>query len=402
MNLSLHSRPALQLSGLLMLGLAGQNTFAQGADGGAPAPAGKPGIKFAQTVFDFQRVIGGESVRHDFYFTNVGTAPLRITSVNATCGCTTAGEWTREVAPGATGVIPLKFNSGNFSGAVTKTATVGCNDPASASVTLQIKGTVWRPIEVAPTLAMLNVNSELVSNATATVRITNHATQPLEVFEPVSNNPQFSAEIRTNAPGKLYEVVIHTVPPLNITNPHGLINLRTSSTNNPTIGISAMCVVQPSIMINPPRLVVTEAQRQGEFTAVVNLRNGMNRPLKLTDATVNVAGAKVTLREVEPNRSFEAKVVLPPGAEVGNAAAELSVKSNFADYDVVHVPILFVNGTNAFTAQGLPMTARASRYLSSPEGRRAQEASADDYLKDDDKDAATDIDIPVTPPPKRK
>jgi hypothetical protein len=388
MNPAFFPRPAVGLlcflGGITLAPVVGLAQPATNTPAAAPA-GGKPQIQFAKLVHDFERIMGGESVRHDFYFTNTGTASLRIISVNATCGCTTAAEWTREVAPGGVGVIPLKFNSGNFSGAVTKTASVGTTDPDKPLVTLQIKATVWRPVEIAPSVVMLNVNSELVSNATAVVRITNHASEPLEVFEPISSNPQFAAELRTNAPGKLFEVVVRSVPPLNIANPHGQITVKTSSTNTPTLSVTAMCVVQPSIGINPPRAVIHEAQLTNEVTMKISLRNGMNRPMQLSDAVVNVPGARVTLREVEVARAYEATLVLPAGARDGNAPAEITIKSNFPDYDLVRIPILFVNSANAVNAQGVPLTSRASRFLATPEGRRILDGrqNHDDHGTDD-------------------
>ena len=101
-----------------------------------------PRIEFATQVFDFGKVSAGELVRHDFVFTNTGRALLEITDVRPGCGCTTAGTWDRRVKPGQTGVIPLQFNSANFDGKVTKSATVTCNDRGKSNLVLQITGTV--------------------------------------------------------------------------------------------------------------------------------------------------------------------------------------------------------------------------------------------------------------------
>src|SRR5262245_44559804 len=77
----------------------------------APAtPPGGPAIKFVETAHDFGRVPQGEIVRRDFIFTNTGSALLEIKDVRPGCGCTTAGEWDKSVAPGKTGKIPLQFN----------------------------------------------------------------------------------------------------------------------------------------------------------------------------------------------------------------------------------------------------------------------------------------------------
>jgi len=388
---------------ILLTAVVAMPSGLRAADGPAAVPlvaTNAARIQWAETIFDFDKVIGGEPVRHDYYFTNTGNAVLKINSVNTSCGCTTAGEWTREVAPGGVGKIPVQFNSGNFSGKITKTATVTCNDAATPSVMLQIKGNVWRPVEISPQLAILNVNAELVSNATAVVRIVNHAPEPLAVYAPSSSNPQFAAEVRTNTPGQLFEVVVHSVPPLNFANPNGTITLKTSATNLPVLTFSAMCVVQPAVSVNPPRVVIQEAQLTNDWTGKFTIRSGLNRPLTLTYAAVNVPGGRADLHEVEAGRVFEVAIVVPPAARDVLQPLELTLKSNFPEYETVHVPILLVNASNAFTAQGIPMTARANRFLSSPEGRRALEPKPDEYLpSDDDAEDLKDA-VPPVPAPK--
>ena len=377
-----------------------QFNAARAGDVPVAAPAGTARveggtIRFDSTSFEFDKVIGGQPVRHDFFFTNTGSATLRIVSVNTSCGCTTAGEWTREVAPGGSGKIPLQFNSGNFSGPITKTATVTSTDPATPSVSLQIKGSVWRPLEVNPPVAMLSVNSELVSNATATVHIINHAPEPLEVFEPVSGNPQFAVELRTNTPGKAFDVIVRTVPPLNIANPHGVISVRTSSTNNAVVTFNAQSVVRPSIVVAPQRIFVPQAALTNDWTTKAIIHSGLNSPLKLSSPTVNVPGARAELKEIEPGKQFEVTLVLPK-ATLEAKNPELVLKSNFTGYDTVHVPII-VSGPNTPIGQGVALTGRASRFLNSPEGRRALSEAEP---TPEEIEGATEVDEkPATPEP---
>lgn len=83
----------------------------------------------------------GGPVTYDFVFTNKGKAPLIISSVNASCGCTTP-EWSREpVLPGKTGFIKVSYNPLNRPGSFMKTVTVVANIPAG-SVVLKISGDV--------------------------------------------------------------------------------------------------------------------------------------------------------------------------------------------------------------------------------------------------------------------
>lgn len=69
-------------------------------------------ITWEKKTHDFGNIVQGETVEHTFYFTNTGNEPLIITSVDISCGCTTAKGWPRDpVPPGANGEITVSFAS---------------------------------------------------------------------------------------------------------------------------------------------------------------------------------------------------------------------------------------------------------------------------------------------------
>ena len=84
----------------------------------AATTATGPKISFAAPQYDFGKAKAGEPVKHTYIFTNTGDAMLIVSNVQPSCGCTTAGEWSRETAAGQTGSIPVQFNSANYSGNV--------------------------------------------------------------------------------------------------------------------------------------------------------------------------------------------------------------------------------------------------------------------------------------------
>ncbi len=68
-------------------------------------------ITFKEKSVDFGDIVQGAKVEHTFSLTNTGNAPLVISNVAATCGCTVPS-WPKEpVAPGKTAEIKVSFNS---------------------------------------------------------------------------------------------------------------------------------------------------------------------------------------------------------------------------------------------------------------------------------------------------
>ncbi|RZS97978.1 DUF1573 domain-containing protein [Cecembia calidifontis] len=68
-------------------------------------------IDFKEKSIDFGDITQGDRVEHTFVFTNSGDAPLVISNVAVTCGCT-APNWPKQpIAPGATGELKVVFNS---------------------------------------------------------------------------------------------------------------------------------------------------------------------------------------------------------------------------------------------------------------------------------------------------
>ncbi len=85
-----------------------------------------------------------------FEFTNTGDAPLTITNVQSTCGCTVPTKPTEPIMPGKTGKIDVKYNMNP--GPIRKTITVESNatNYEGGRIALKIKGEVIVPKEVNP------------------------------------------------------------------------------------------------------------------------------------------------------------------------------------------------------------------------------------------------------------
>jgi hypothetical protein len=99
-----------------------------------------PGFKWSETEHDFGKIKKGVPVTTTFTYTNTGKAPLSVSDVKASCGCTVP-EYTKEVvAPGKTGSVKATYNAAN-PGPFLKSVTVTSN-VEGGPVILTIKGEV--------------------------------------------------------------------------------------------------------------------------------------------------------------------------------------------------------------------------------------------------------------------
>lgn len=302
---------------------------------GSPAPQ----IVFPGPVFDFGKVSSGETVRHDFVFTNAGTARLVLSNVQTSCGCTAAGEWTKEVLPGETGRIPLQFNSATFNGPVSKTVTVVSNDPQHPTVHLQIKGIVWKPIEVSPPFAVLNLTPDTTS-AFTTLTITNNMEEAVEVWEAKASNPAFQVELRTNTPGKSFSIVVGITNQTRPGTVQGVVTARTSFTNTPVINATTWANVQAAISVVPPAINLPAAPLAARATPIITIINNTTNALVLSDPEVNVPGVDVKVNEVQPGRYYSVVLGFPVGFQAPDGTpVEFSVKSNNPKLAELKIPV---------------------------------------------------------------
>jgi len=323
---------------------SGPNTLASNPTGAAaPAAANNaaagPKIVFQTPIHDFGRVKSGDPVKYTYIFTNIGNQVLDISNVHPQCGCTTAGDFSHKVEPGQTGEIPIQFNTVNYGSQVIKTITVASNDKSQPVVVLQLKGTVWKPIELTPPYTIMNILPD-TPNPKAVVRILTNMDQPLDLSDPVSSNPAFTASLKTDTPGKEYHLTLTPVPPLSPGTIQGKVTLKTSITNPPTVDVPFWANVQSPVMVLPAQIMIP-AILTTKVTPSVTIQNNSTNALVLSDPEVSVPGAEVHIRELQPGRIFSVQVTLPAGFEIPRGQrALLTVKTSHPKFQTLQVPII--------------------------------------------------------------
>ena len=110
----------------------------------APKETG-PILEMDNISFNFGTIAAGRRVNHIFKFVNSGDSPLLLANVHATCGCTVAKAWNKDlIMPGERGEIIVEFDSSNRTGHQDKSIYIVSNS-RPASLELKLTGDVIGP-----------------------------------------------------------------------------------------------------------------------------------------------------------------------------------------------------------------------------------------------------------------
>lgn len=119
---------------MLFVGLLSMGIYAQEATAK---------IQFKSETIDYGEIEKGSNGVRVFEFTNIGNAPLVISDVKSSCGCTIPKKPESPIQPGKTGQIEVKYDTERV-GPIRKAITVISNADTPTKV-LKIKGTVKGP-----------------------------------------------------------------------------------------------------------------------------------------------------------------------------------------------------------------------------------------------------------------
>lgn len=97
-------------------------------------------IKFKTEIIDYGTIKQNSDGLRTFNFKNTGNAPLLITRVKTTCGCTVPSYSKTPILPGDSGKLNIKYNTRQL-GVFTKTITVMSNAEGGNKI-LKVKGKI--------------------------------------------------------------------------------------------------------------------------------------------------------------------------------------------------------------------------------------------------------------------
>lgn len=274
-----------------------------------------PKIVCDKPDFDFGVRRDNEVVTHQYVVTNGGDAPLAITRVKASCGCTAVKSSASSIPPGESATIDARFTLRGRRGKQHKTITVESNDPATPRMRLSLKGDIV--VEVALEPRYLNFRQMHKDNV-VTQKVALVSLRPdIRIINVKAGSPAYEATIDPDGRG----LTVRTVPPLE----QGLVRGQVLVTTDHPMGLTANLniggVAVGDLTVLPRELVLRASYPQARrltflirpFESIAFEITKVEAPLpsiktsfrKQPDGT-----ARVELDGVRPDSALNGKLIL--------------------------------------------------------------------------------------------
>jgi hypothetical protein len=295
-------------------------------------------------------------VYHEFVFTNEGNGPLEIVAVKPSCGCTTAGDYEKIIAPGGKGKIPLRVATNNFSGFINKTATVITNmAPPDSTVTLAVKGDVWEPLACVPKtigFGRIAVQDPQSIASVQKVTIGNNSTTPAKLTNVRCTNPSFKGEIKELEPGKKFEFRAMLVPPFQGGVINGTYEMDTGVPEMPKLELPVSVYLAAELEVFPSRLPLP-ATRNADLQRRFSIVNNSQKPVKLDNVVCSNPALKARIQEVRPGMAYTLLVDIPKSYVIRPGGDVISVKTDSTS--TPRVSMLITEAKMTGSAFGAPL-----------------------------------------------
>ncbi|MGD2111494.1 MAG: DUF1573 domain-containing protein, partial [Phycisphaerae bacterium] len=304
----------------------------------------RPIIECKDNVKDFGTIWVGPVLEHAFTISNKGDAPLRITKVRPSCGCTIAGPYPREIKPGESGSFPFSVSSTKLRGKFEKGITIKSNDPASPNFRLRLRGQVKRYVELTPSAVNFGklYGDEPMEKV---VKIKNNTEEPIQVeLGTQPKTPGFSAEVVTTEPGKAYELHVRATPPYKPGTIREVLLLKSSNENQRRISVNVRANIPKRLDVSPAVLTLRPPRpTQGKtpeaaMKRMVKLQNYGAKPVKILEATVNDPAVKVKVAEQTAGKRYAVEVEFPAGYSSPRSGRKLTIKTDDPQMASIDVP----------------------------------------------------------------
>lgn len=285
---------------------------------------------FADRTHDFGSVARAAKTEHVFEFVNSTGKPVHVSSVRASCGCTTPVVIDETVAPGETGRIKAQFNTRSFLGQRGATITVVFDRPQYGEAQLRVDGYVRRDVVCDPGEIEFGA-VKVGAKAEATVDIQYAGRSDWRILEARSNVPGLavSFEEATRVNGRVGYRLIANFTPEAAGYINGEIELETNDGNHRRVPIVVTGSAVEAVSVSPSPLAFSPVPAGGSDAKKLVVKG--DRPFRIVGA--NASDPRIAVELSDESRPLH---LLPVTftADESTGAIEFSIELQTDDAEI--------------------------------------------------------------------
>lgn len=315
----------------------------------APAdPSGaQPRLELSATEWNFGQVWQGEDLTYKIIVKNTGNAPLNITGVKTSCGCTAAHKPKEMLSPGEEDSLEITYNAKKKVGPANQTVTLTSNDPVRPSIAIKVSGEVKPLYKLNPQggLAFGRLVKDTVETRTLEIESTYTDKMFMKLKDAAERVGPFKVEFKEIEAGMKYQLVVTTVPPLTLGTAQADLVIETGISRMPEIQIPIRAYVQERVTISPKELYVPKTLAR-PLERPVRVSYMATKPLNITGVKCSIPQITAVVAPQQPNMPNEGvfkfhqiNVTIPAGEVVPEEGVKLEIMTDDPEYAVMTVDI---------------------------------------------------------------
>ncbi len=300
------------------------------------APSG-PKLALDKTRLDFGTLWYGDPCELTLELSNAGDAPLELSEIKTSCGCTAAKLEKKLLAPGEKTRLTVNYDTKKGTKDVSQNITILTNETATREHHVAVTGTVHQVFDGDPTNTIVLGMIPFDSTVTRTLDLV--CSLPEKVTLRVGTLPaDFPVAVRLEpvSEGQRYKLHVTTKPPVKLGPVNVKVPLMTSSLKHPELlvpvngrAVEAISVVPDQIGLSP--------RNDKPTRRMVMVNYPPDRPVRVTGLVSDFDGIKVEmgpLATAPPHSEFDQQQIyvnLPAFADIPEAGAKITIYTDAPD-----------------------------------------------------------------------
>jgi hypothetical protein len=323
---------------------AAPTTAAPAAAAGASAPHGK--AVAVEPIKDAGSVAKGDKVTQDFLIRNDGNAPLQITDVKASCGCTVVS-FDKTIAPGKTGTVHVAVDTVTFTGPIAKGVTVFTDDPATPQIELTVRAKVEPYIVVTPGYARYVVVRGEPKEGNIVQTLYAPDGLPMDIVKVDSPFPFLTVSFREAQEGERtagitvkqwrVEMLMSNDAPVGPL--AGYVTVHTNHPKQKLVEIPISGFVRPVIAVTPPKADFGQIEVKEPLHRSLDVRNFATEPIRVTGLDPLGDGLKAELEPLQDGREYSVKLTVTTAMPKGAFHRKLTLHTDSPKSPVIEVDL---------------------------------------------------------------